>query len=144
MKKLNEELLGAWLRLSTSIVNPRIVSELSYNETLVCNVLYRNQMEAAAAPLTATDLCNATKMLKSQMNRTLNLLEAKGLICKSRSEVDKRQVFITLDIVHADTYIRQHERILKLLDDIIARLGEEKAELTAKPWLKWPILQTIY
>lgn len=132
MAQLNEELLHAWLRVSTSIVNSRIVSELSYNETLVCNALYRNTMEQGDRPLTATDLCGITNMLKSQMNRTLNLLEVKGLITRQRSTEDKRQVFVMFNKDRADAYEAQHARILKLLDGIIGELGVEKSEETVK------------
>ncbi len=128
MAQLNEELLHAWLRVSTSIVNTRIVSEFSYNESLVCNALYRNMMEQGDSPLTATDLCGMTNMLKSQMNRTLNLLEVKGLITRQRSTEDKRQVFVRFNQEKADVFDMQHARILKLLDDIIGELGVEKAE----------------
>lgn len=126
MAHLNEELLNAWLRVSTSIVNSRIVSELPYNEALVCNALYRNML-VSDKPLTATDLCARTNMLKSQMNRTLNLLEGKGLIVRERSTEDKRQVFVLFNTDGADVYDVQHTRILKLLDGIIVRLGEDKA-----------------
>lgn len=128
MAQLNENLLHAWLRVSTSIVNSRIVSELSYNETLVCNALYRNTLEQGNNLLTATDLCGMTNMLKSQMNRTLNLLEVKGLITRQRSTEDKRQVFVMFNTEKAEAYEAQHARILKLLDGIIEELGEEKAE----------------
>lgn len=67
-------------------------------------------------------------MLKSQMNRTLNLLEVKGLITRQRSTEDKRQVYILFHLERAEIYIRQHDRILKLMDAIIGELGEEKAE----------------
>lgn len=127
MADLNEELLSAWLRVSTSIVNYRIVSELSYNEALVCNALYRNLTEEGGPPLTATDLCGMTNMLKSQMNRTLNMLEVKGLITRQRSTEDKRQVLVKFNSDKADIYQNQHTRILKLLDGIISKLGEEKA-----------------
>ena len=128
MNNLNEELLYAWLRISTSIVNSRIVSEMSYNETLVCNTLYRNLLEHGGKPLTATDLCARTNMLKSQMNRTLNLLESKGVITRQRSMEDKRQIFVLFNPDKADVYNAQHARILKLLDDIIQDLGEDRAE----------------
>lgn len=131
MEQLNEQLLNAWLRVSTSIVNSRIVSELPYNEALVCNALYRNMMESDT-PLTATDLCSMTNMLKSQMNRTLNQLESKGLITRQRSMEDKRQVFVLFNADSSDVYEAQHSRILKLLDAIIAQLGEEKAVETVK------------
>lgn len=42
MNNTSESLLNAWLRLSTSVINPRLVSEISYNESLVCNILYNN------------------------------------------------------------------------------------------------------
>lgn len=129
MENLNEELLNAWLRVSTSIVNSRIVSELSYNETLVCNALHRGSVEEGR-PLTATDLCARTNMLKSQMNRTLNMLEVKGLITRQRSTEDKRQVFVTFNEDKAQAYESQHARIMKLMDGIIAELGEEEAEKT--------------
>ena len=126
MSQLNEELLNAWLRVSTSIVNSRIVSELTYNETLVCNALYRYGLEKRSKPLTATDLCGMTNMLKSQMNRTLNLLEGRGLITRQRSTEDKRQVFVFFNADKSEAYEIQHSRILKLLDEIIKELGEEK------------------
>ncbi len=131
MERLNEQLLSAWLRVSTSIVNSRIVSELPYNEALVCNALYRNLVDGEEEPLTATDLCGMTNMLKSQMNRTLNQLEGKGLILRQRSEKDRRRVYVVFNGEGADLYARQHERILGVLDAIIAQLGEEKAAETA-------------
>jgi len=132
MDNLNEELLGAWLRVSTAIINSRIVSELPYNEALICNALYRNLAEGGEKPLTATDLCAMTNMLKSQMNRTLNQLEEKGLILRERSTIDRRQIYVMLRADSSDLYARQHQRILGLLDGIIGGLGEEKAEDTVK------------
>ena len=89
----NEALLKTWLRLSTSIINNRLVSEMSYNESLVCSILYPNTKMGMY--MTATELCHFTKMLKSQMNRTLNILEEKKLILRRRSDTDKRQVMIS-------------------------------------------------
>ena len=39
MEKINEELLTAWLKISTSVNNSRLVSKMSFNESLVCNIL---------------------------------------------------------------------------------------------------------
>ncbi len=124
--QLNEALLSAWLKLSTAINNSRLVSEMSYNESLICNILYRNTTECPDKALTATDLCDETKILKSQMNRILTQLEAKKLITRERSAEDKRKVFISLTTEQSNAYLKQHEQILKLLDDIIAKLGEEQ------------------
>lgn len=126
MNALNEQLLDAWLSLSTTIINDKIVSEMPYNESLICNILYRNQRHDPGKKLTATDLCNETQMLKSQMNRTLTSMEKKGIISRERSDQDKRQVFVTFHLERADAYREQHEKILKMADAIIARIGAEK------------------
>lgn len=127
MTSLNEQLLDAWLSLSTTVINDRVVSEMPYNESLICNILYRNQLEDPDRKLTATDLCNETRMLKSQMNRTLNSMEKKGFISRERSEQDKRQVLVTFHFDQAEAYQKQHEKILKMADAIIGKLGVEKS-----------------
>ena len=137
MKNINETLLATWLRLSTAINNSRVVSELTYNESLICNILYQHSFGETKQELTATDLCKKTKILKSQMNRTLNHLEELGIILKKRSTADKRRVFILLNKAQADKYEKQHTEILTLLDAIIEKLGAEKAHQTIE------ILNTI-
>ena len=124
--QLNEVLLGAWLKISTAINNSRLVSEMSYNESLICNILYRNATEHPDRFLTATDLCAETKILKSQMNRILTQLEEKNLITRERSVKDKRKVFVRLTTEQSNAYLKQHAQILNLLDSIIEKLGEEK------------------
>ncbi len=128
MEKLNEHLLSAWLRLSTSVVNSRLVSELPYNESLICNVLYNQICSGNDSGLTATELCNETKMAKSLMNRSLNQLEKLGIISRVRSALDKRQVLISLNLDKAGVYLKQHQDILKLLDTIIENIGETASE----------------
>ncbi|MBQ7924882.1 MAG: winged helix-turn-helix transcriptional regulator [Lachnospiraceae bacterium] len=130
MDNMNEALLEAWLRVSTSINNSRLVSELSYNESLICNLLYKNMMAHSGQFLTATDLCAETKMQKSLMNRTLKQLEARGMITRSRSEQDKRRIYIYLNMEQIKQYELQHEKILDLINAIIGELGEENT-LTA-------------
>ena len=129
MSELNEELLNVWLQLSTVINNERVVSDVPYNESLICNLLYQAE-QAGGTRMTATDLCSATKMLKSQMNRTLNSMEAKGFITRERSDTDKRQIYVTLNPEHTDLYKDQHGRILQLIDVIIQKMGREKAVQT--------------
>lgn len=126
MPDLNEQLLDAWIMLSTAIINDRHVSEMSYNESILCNILYRNQTMQPPKRLTATDLCRETGMLKSQMNRTLNAMEQKGIIGRERSTLDKRRVFITFQDDNSAVYQKQHEKIIELADAIIAQLGTQK------------------
>lgn len=125
MTDKNEILLGAWLRLSTSINNSRLVSDMTYRESLICNILYRNHLLCPDRLLTATDLCNETKVLKSQMNRTINQLEAKNMVTRERSKLDKRKVYIRPNMDQASAYHKQHEKILELLNAVMDRLGEQ-------------------
>ncbi len=129
MSELNERLLHAWLNMSTSVVNDRLVTELSFNEALICNILFREQLIGKNQRITATDLCEKTKMLKSQMNRTLSQLEARGIIHRERSTEDKRQIFVTMNSDRAGLYYQLHTRILGIVDNIIAQVGTEKAEI---------------
>ena len=127
MLQTNEALLGAWLRVSTSINNNRLVTDLPYNESLICNVLYRNELAHPEKQLTATELCAETKILKSQMNRILEQMEEKQLIFRERSPQDKRKIFIRLNHDPSSAYFLQHQKILTIMDSVIAGLGTEKA-----------------
>lgn len=128
MQNINEKVLEAWLKLSTAICNERIVSELPYNESLVCGILHVNAIEHPEEKITATDLCEKTNMQKSLMNRTLNSLEEKGLIFRKRSEKDKRQVYVSMNMENAGIYERQHKKILEFVDTVLEKVGKEKAE----------------
>ena len=128
MQNINEKVLNAWLKLSTSICNERIVSELPYNESLICGILHENATEHPEERMTATDLCEKTNIQKSQMNRILNALEEKKLIFRKRSEKDKRQVFVSFNMENAEVYERQHKNILRVVDEIVEKVGKEKAE----------------
>ena len=125
---MNEKLLDAWLKLTTAIVNERVVSDLPYNESVICNILYRNHRENPDQSVTATDLCQKMKMQKSQMNRTLSSMEEKQMISRERSKTDKRQILVRLSMSQMEAYQRQHERILALIDRLLEQIGPEKAE----------------
>lgn len=128
MNVSSDDVLNAWLRLTTTVNNVRMAGELPYNELLICGILYRNQKSSAPAYLTATDLCGETRMLKSQMNRTLNSMEKKGLIFRTRSEQDRRQVHITFNMDQAEVYEREHDRILGYVEVLLNKVGRQRAE----------------
>lgn len=132
MLQTNEALLGAWLRLSTSINNNRLVPDLPYNESLICNVLHRNELTHSGRLLTATELCAETKILKSQMNRILEQMEEKHLIFRERSPEDKRKIYIRLNSDSNSSYYQQHDKILAIMDSVIEKLGPEKSEYAVK------------
>ena len=113
MKK-NEQVLEAWLQMTTVINNERITPDLPYNESMICRYLYQNQ----DLNVTATDLCNYMRMQKSQMNRTLTSMEKKKLITPEEK--------ITLNDSMIRIYKKQHEKILKIVDELFDKIGYER------------------
>ncbi len=125
-EELNERLLEAWLETSTVISNRRLTNALSYNESLICHILYERQQSGQPEYLTATNLCHETKILKSLMNATLNSLEKKGMAERIRSEFDRRQVYVRLKKEGMEIYLAEHRKILDMVDEVIDTVGEEK------------------
>lgn len=124
-KQIEEELLSAWMSMSLNIRGNRLLSGLSFNEIVVCSFLYRN-MQMQDELLTATDLCNQTKLLKSQLNKVLNEMEKKGLIVRIRSAEDKRKIYLKLREEKLSVYLEEHERVMEIVHGVCASLGEEK------------------
>lgn len=122
---LCERILDGWLKMSTAISNDRLVSAMTYNESMVCGALYQVQ-SGGTSPLTATQLCRRLQILKPQMNVILNGLERRGLIRRERSSQDHRRVHILLTEAGRNVYARAHQELLALPQGLIDRLGAEK------------------
>ncbi len=120
---LDEELLAAWLRLGSIIDNQRLVSELPFNEAMVCGLILRAQENGDA--LTASDLCAQTRILKSQMNAILHSLEKKGFLQRKRSQKDLRQIELFLLPEGRERYLDSHRQTLALVDRLIDEAGQE-------------------
>ena len=123
MEDVKEKVLDAWLQLLTSINTERVVSSMTFNEAVLCNILSRNKNQL----FTATELCNKVKMQKSLMNRTLTSMENKGWISRIRSTLDKRQIFVKWNEEANAFYKKEHEAVLDLIDRILSKIGYEKA-----------------
>lgn len=126
-RRAQEDLLQAFLEMSAYIRGNRLLSNFSFNEIMICNLLYRRQREDRLPP-TATEITAYTKLLKSQVNHILTGMEEKGLICRSRSLDDKRIVYITLRDEALPLYLQEHDQVLQLMDVIYAAMGAEKVK----------------
>lgn len=120
-----DKLLDAWLALTSTLWNTRIVSSMTYNECHILGILLRHQSDAV--PQTATDLIARTHLLKSQMNKVLTALETKGFITRERAQTDRRMVYIHLTPEGETAYCQEHARIDAFLEKVIQRIGEDKA-----------------
>lgn len=123
-----EALLYAWMDMAMNIRGNRLLTGLSFNEIVVCSMLYRS-MKNGNGMLTATDLGERTKLLKSQLNKLLNLMEEKGLIERIRSKEDKRKVFLKLREEKLSVYLKEHEKVMAIVHHICEAMGEEKTKL---------------
>ena len=131
MEETREALLQAWMDMEIVIRGNRLLRELSVNEMLVCNALVRRQ-EGGLPPVTATELCEKTRLLKSQINRILTGMERRGLIERKRSEADRRVVYVRIREEALPRYRREHEHVLGILEQIRAALGERETRQLAR------------
>ena len=124
---MHEDLLYAWMEMSLHIRGNRILSDFSFNEILIYGLLYRRQV-AGFPPMTATELGNYTRLLKSQINRILTGMEERGLIRRERSRQDKRVIYVHPMESALPRYNQEHEKVLKIIDSVFSVLGEEDAK----------------
>ena len=119
----NERVLKSWIHMLMSVNGEHVVTNITYNEAITCNVLIHAEKE-----ITATDLCSIMKMQNSQMNRTLTSMEEMKMIRRSRSEIDTRQIMIQFIDTEENPYHQEHERILKYVDRLLERFGVDRIE----------------
>lgn len=125
-----EHLLDAWLSLTSTLWNTRIVSSLSYNEAHVMGILLHHSTEES--PMTATDLIRRTRLLKSQMNKILTALEKQGYIHRVRSKQDKRMIHVFLTAEGEAAYLHEHQGVEVILEQLVSRIGTERALAVSK------------
>lgn len=123
--KAGDLLLDAWLNLSSVLWNTRVVTSLTYNEAHVLGILLRHGEQCE--PMTATDLIEKTRLLKSQMNKILTTLEKQGYITRMRAELDKRLIHIRLTAAGKVAYLREHKGVEQILRQLIDVIGVERA-----------------
>lgn len=120
-----DKLLDAWLNLTSTLWNRRLVSSLTYHEAHIMGLLLRRKDDAT--PPTATDLIARTHLLKSQMNKVLTTLERKGYLTRTRSQSDRRLFYLRLTPEGETAYRQEHQNIERILSRLIEQLGTERA-----------------
>ncbi len=121
---MEERLITDWLLISNIIKNNRIINDLPYSEVIIISILKRNKGE-----MSFKDLVTTSKILKSQLTRTIKSLEEKRLIKKITSENDKRLKTIYLTKQGSEAYDSFHIKSLELSKEIIDILGSQDTEI---------------
>lgn len=124
---IQEELLHAWMQMSVFVRGNRLLAEFSFNEIMICGLLYRSQ-ENGTKPLTATELGEQTNLLKSQINHILTQMEQRGWIERIRSTSDKRVIYVHLSELGRESYLKEHAKVLEILNIVHRELGSEKTQ----------------
>lgn len=123
-----EQLLQAWVNLSGILKNNRITKGLMYNEAVVMLLLYNRYREDGIGLISIKEITKKTRMLKSLVNRTINLLEEKGLLERCKGSGDSRLAYVRCIEQSLDIFLKVHETSLTLAQNIIDIIGEKDAE----------------
>lgn len=113
---LEEELLRAYINMSVNIKENRLLSDLSFNEIMVMNLIVEEERSFK-------ELEERLNILKSQLNRIINDLKAKGLVETYIPLNDKRKLIIKKGH-NIELYNTEHERMLRLMSLVKNKLGE--------------------
>lgn len=123
-----DKLLNAWVKLSGILKNSRITKGLAYNESIIMLFLYQRYCEDGVGMISVQEIIRETQMLKSLVNRTINALEAKGMLEKCRGEKDKRTLFVKCVKEKLDVFLEVHNASLEVAGNVLQIIGEEDAD----------------
>ena len=127
MPELSEQILQAWLAVSAVVQNERIVSDMTYNEAVVCDFLWQ-QIHSTPDYLTATQLCKLTGMQKSLMNRTIKSLLAKEMIIEAGECSDHRTKPLKFNPEKTEIFLKTHLHSLDYVKKLMTCWSDGEAE----------------
>ena len=117
-------LIQAWVGLSGMLKNSRFTKELPYNEAIVMLQLY----QAGENAISIKHITDMTHMLKSQVNRTINSLEEKGLLARCHVDGDRRLGYVRICKERLDTFLQVHAESMKIAKNISNIIGPEDTD----------------
>lgn len=121
-------LIRAWVQLSGMLKNSRFTKELPYNESIVMMLLYERYTTDGNGMLSLKEITAQTRMLKSQVNRTVNSLEEKGLLQRCEADGDKRIAYVRCVAEKLDIFLEVHHASLQIARQISDIIGPEDTE----------------
>jgi DNA-binding MarR family transcriptional regulator len=118
------QLIQAWVQLSGMLKNSRFTKALPYNESIIMLQLY----EAGEQPISIKEITLRTRMLKSQVNRTINSLEAKGLLERCEGDGDRRIGYVRLRKEQLPLFLQVHAESMQIAQNISDIIGPEDTD----------------
>ena len=117
-------LIQSWVQLSGILKNSRFTKELPYNEAIVMLQVY----QAGDKPVSMKEITAKTRMLKSQVNRTINSLETKGLLERCLGDGDRRVGYVRIIREKLNVFLRVHASSMEIAKNISQIIGPEDTE----------------
>lgn len=124
MQDRSLELIRAWVQLSGILKNSRFTKGLGYNEAIVMLQL----LEAGGEPVSIKDITSSTRMLKSQVNRTINTLISKGLLERCEGSGDRRIGYVRAVPKEMDAFMQVHASSMEIAKNISDIIGPEDTQ----------------
>lgn len=124
MKDKFLDLIQAWIQLSGILKNSRFTKALPYNEAIVMLQLY----QAGDRHVSIKEITAKTHLLKSQVNRTINSLEHKGLLERCAPEGDRRVGFVRAVTERMELFLQVHETSMEIAKNISGIIGPEDTD----------------
>ena len=123
-----ENLLSAWVKISSIMKTSRLTHGLPYNESIVMLLLYKRYLADGTGYVSIKEIIEETNMLKSLANRTVNALEKKGLLVRCEVPGDKRLGHVRCVPEKLSVFLDVHNSSLSLARHIIELIGKEDTD----------------
>ena len=124
---LEENMLGAWIGARGMLKDSKITKNLTYNEAVVMKIVYDQYRQDGVGRTPVQAILRKTRMLKSQVNRTVNALCRQGYLTKEKGGEDARALFVRPAPERLADFLAVHARSLQMAQTIIDVIGAEDA-----------------
>lgn len=124
---LRERLLNAWIGLNGYLKDSRVTQTMTYNEAVTMKLVLDQYRQDGVGRTPVQAILRKTRMLKSQVNRTVNALCRQGYLTKEKGGEDARALFVRPAPERLADFLAVHARSLQMAQTIIDVIGAEDA-----------------
>ncbi|GGN90761.1 MarR family winged helix-turn-helix transcriptional regulator [Saccharibacillus kuerlensis] len=124
-KQLIDRFLGSWIAIEREF-GALVRSQMQ--EDMTSDQYYLLQTIIQRGPCTSSELAEAFKVVKSSITAIVTRLVDRGLIERTRSEQDRREVYLTLTERGRDMAVQAEQRITESFAKYLEHFEEKEVE----------------
>jgi DNA-binding MarR family transcriptional regulator len=113
-----------------SLIKTQIGDELTNDQHYILRYIYRS------GGCTSTELADAFEVNKSAITAIINRMVDRELIKRTRDELDRRVVYLTLTDAGNQLFEKTEEKVLSLVESIITKFDEKEIQHFLKTYEK--------